>query len=208
MGILGNVLVARTRWAGPLLVATLAATLVATLAACATGGGTGESEEDVVEQGGMGGTQPMGGMGGSPTGMPPSGTGGTGTALPGTGGMGGDPGPTCDPPQHLCGGICTGNTPATGCYQSLSCDPCPTVVNGTATCDTNGQCAAMCNSPYVPSGTSCVCPNQCCSDADCGSGASCQSGACVQDCDEGACIAVCLIQGKVGVCVSNQCTCL
>ncbi|MCA9623383.1 MAG: hypothetical protein KC731_30390, partial [Myxococcales bacterium] len=146
-----------------------------------------------------------------------SGTGGmTGTGGMGTGGepgFGGDMGsggmgPQCNAPQHLCGGICVGNTPATGCYQSMSCTACPNVPNGTATCTMDGYCGANCNPGYMPSGTTCVCQSQCCSDADCGSGSSCQNGTCVADCDQALCIAACLLQMKVGICVSNSCVCV
>ena len=137
-----------------------------------------------------------------------SGTGGDTTTTSGSGGTGGDPGPICNPPQHLCGGICSDNTPATGCYQSVSCTPCPTVINGTAICSAQGACAPSCNSPYVPSGNNCVCPQQCCNDNDCSGGATCENGSCVDPCDEPLCIALCLIQGKVGICLANQCVCL
>ena len=205
-----------------LRVTTVAILSLATMAGamgCATGIGTGEGEDDVVEVGGNAGvggdvaTGGTGGTGGNPTGMPVTGgvggTGGNPTGMPGTGGMGGDPGPTCDPPQHLCGGICTGNTPATGCYQSVSCTPCPTVTNGSATCDANGQCAAMCNSPYVANGNQCVCPSQCCTNADCSGNATCQNGTCVQQstCDEGLCIFQCGLQSMFGVCVNDMCVC-
>jgi len=188
-------------------------------AACAQGVGTGTDEDDVVEVGGndaMGGDDGMpgtGGMGGNPTGTGgnPTGTGGNPTGMPGTGGMGGDPGPTCGATEHLCGGICTGNTPATGCYQSVDCTACPNVPNGTATCDANGLCAATCNSPYVPSGNSCICPNQCCTNADCPtSGSTCDNGTCVEPstCDQALCIALCGLQSKIGVCLGDQCTCI
>lgn len=193
---------------------TSAVVLALAATGCAQGTGTGQDEDDVVEIGGnaaFGGDAATGGMGGNPTGMPGTGgMGGSPAGMPGTGGMGGDPGPTCDPPQHLCGGICTGNTPATGCYQSVDCTPCPTVTNGSATCDANGLCAAMCNSPYVANGNQCVCPSQCCTNADCGNNASCQNGTCVQDpsCDEPLCIIQCAVQNKVGICISNNCVCL
>ena len=202
---------------GMLRITSLAVLSLAAVA-CAQGTGTGEGDEDVTEVGGNAGfggdVGAVGGMGGNPTGTPSTGgvggTGGSPAGMPGTGGMGGDPGPTCDPPQHLCGGICTGNTPATGCYQSVDCTPCPTVTNGTAACDNNGLCAAMCNSPYVANGAQCVCPSQCCTNADCGNNASCQNGACVPDptCDEPLCIFQCGLQNKLGICINDMCACI
>lgn len=172
--------------------------------ACATG-----IEGDGGELDGDGGDASMGGAGGNGKTDDPMMT-TTSSSTTGGGGMGGMA-PECDPPGHLCGGICVGNTPATGCYQSSTCASCPTPTNGTATCTMDGQCAAQCNSPYVPNGASCICPMQCCSDADCGGGGSvCQSGTCTtpQTCDQVQCTAICLIQGLFGICQGNQCLCL
>ncbi len=176
------------------------------LVACATAGeGVGVEE---LNEGGDASTSGAGGDGGDDDPMmnTTSGTGGAG-GMSGTGGMA----PQCEPPGHLCGGICVGNTPATGCYQSVSCASCPTPLHGSATCTPDGLCAAECNAPYVPNGANCVCPTQCCSDADCGGGGStCQNGTCTtpQTCDQVQCTAICLIQGLFGLCVGNTCTCL
>jgi hypothetical protein len=188
--------------------------IVATwLVACATGvGDPGASEDEIAESGGAGsGGDPDdpgdgGDTGSGNSGNMPMGSGGAGA----TPGSGGDAGPVCDPPNHLCGGICVGNTPQTGCYQSQSCTACPTPTNGSATCAADGTCAAMCNAPYVAQGASCVCPQQCCSNNDCGGGATCQNGTCVQPmtCDQVLCTALCLVQGKFGLCQGNTCLCL
>ena len=183
--------------------------VAALVTACATGiGDPAASENEITESGGAGSGGDLGDGGDSGSGNSGNvpGSGGSG-AMPGTGG---DPGPQCDPPNHMCGGICVGNTPATGCYQSQSCAACPNPVNGTASCSIDGACAAMCNAPYVAQGNSCVCPQQCCSNNDCGGGATCQNGTCVQPmtCDQVQCTALCLIQGKFGLCQGNSCVCL
>ena len=130
---------------------------------------------------------------------------GVGGQGPGGGGAGS---PMCTPPEHLCGGICVGNTPQTGCYQSTSCNPCPFVTNGTTKCTNDGLCDFDCAAPYVKSGSICSCPTQCCSNADCSGGATCENGQCVEPCDQVLCTALCLIQNKVGLCQNNQCVCL
>lgn len=198
---------ARLTWAMGLALTALV------LGACAIGT-TGDDEAAGGAGAGQGGGQ-GGGLGGdgsftTTTSTTSTGGGGPAGGAPGTGGAGGMDPPTCDPPEHLCGASCAGNTPATGCYQSVSCSPCPTVTNGSAICDSNGSCAAQCNSPYVANGTSCVCPNQCCSTADCGANQTCDGGSCVDTatCDQGLCIIQCAITMQVGICVGDVCTCV
>ncbi|MDI3290335.1 hypothetical protein [Polyangium sp. 15x6] len=80
--------------------------------------------------------------------------------------------------EHACAGVCAGNTPATGCFTSTTCTPCPAVQNGAATCNSTGLCDVSCNSGYVKNGFACVCQSQCCSDADCAAGQTCMGGTC------------------------------
>lgn len=120
----------------------------------------------------------------------------------------------CAPPQHLCNGMCAGNTIQTGCYASVSCVPCPqSPANGTEVCSAAGQCDFNCNAGYMKSGGGCVCATQCCADADCPAGSTCVGGSCQQQasCDQAVCAAFCIIQCMgfgIGLCVNNLCTCL
>ena len=210
------------RWTGAIILTAMVGFVACAAGACATGGGesniddttsSGDSSSNGSGSGGGGGGKsdnPSGSTtsgGGDGGGGPGSGGAGNGS---GSGGSGGDPGPTCSPPEHMCGGICVGNTPATGCYQSVSCTPCPNVTNGSAICSMDGNCDVMCNAPYVPQGLACVCPTQCCSNADCGSNANCVNGTCEQQgsCDPVACAAICLLQMAIGICQGNQCICI
>ena len=86
----------------------------------------------------------------------------------------------CPAGQHLCGGICAGNTIQTGCFGSNNCVPCPAApVNGTSICSGNGTCDFTCSANHVKQGNACVCASACCSDADCGGGGSvCSGGTC------------------------------
>lgn len=180
--------------------------------ACAIGT-TGDDEATGGSSAAQGGGQ-AGGAGGEGSLTTTTSTTTTGVGAQGgesaTGGAGGMGPPTCDPPEHLCSDTCEGNTPATGCYQSSSCSPCPSVSNGVAICDSNGSCAAQCNTPYVANGTTCTCPNQCCTTADCGANQTCDNGSCVstQTCDQGLCIIQCAITNQVGLCVNDVCTCV
>jgi len=120
----------------------------------------------------------------------------------------------CTPPEHLCGGICVGNTVETGCTSSVDCSPCPQpTANGTATCTTNGACSLECDMGYTAVGNDCVCATECCSESDCASGEVCtEQGQCTSDCQflsnpEGffACQAICAILNQS--CVSSSCSC-
>ncbi|MEP7120621.1 MAG: hypothetical protein ABJE95_06920 [Byssovorax sp.] len=127
----------------------------------------------------------------------------------------------CPAGQHLCGGICAGNTIQTGCFGSSDCLPCgPAPVNGTTVCSGNGTCDFTCGANYVKQGNTCACAASCCSDADCGgNGATCSGGSCVvappppPSCDSATCtsgcFAACFFQMKVGVgtCINGACVC-
>ena len=121
-------------------------------------------------------------------------------------------GPMCDSDEHLCGGICAGNTTQTGCFQSVTCAPCAAPpIHGTSTCSAAGLCDFTCGSGYTKSGNSCVCDSECCSDADCANGASCSGGTCSDPppppCDDNACILECAAFFCVGICLGDTCTC-
>ena len=126
----------------------------------------------------------------------------------------------CPAGQHLCGGICAGNTIQTGCFGSSTCTPRPAApVNGTTICSGNGTCDFTCSANHVKQNNACVCASACCSDADCGGGGSvCSGGTCTvvaPACDQGVClqncIFMCLIQNGtpgVGICAGNMCNCI
>jgi hypothetical protein len=124
-------------------------------------------------------------------------------------GSGGSP---CDADEHLCGGICSGNTPQTGCFQSVTCAACAAPpIHGSVTCSSAGLCDFTCGAGYTKSGNSCVCANECCSDSDCGNGASCDGGVCGEPppppCDDAACAFECGLYLCVGICLGDICTC-
>ncbi|MDC0742356.1 hypothetical protein [Polyangium mundeleinium] len=117
--------------------------------------------------------------------------------------------------EHACAGVCAGNTPATGCFTSTTCTPCPTAQNGAAVCNTTGLCDVSCNAGYVKNGVTCVCQSQCCADADCAAGQTCMGGTCTSSssssssgggCDLFACIFTCGLQSKD--CDPFTCTCI
>ncbi len=126
----------------------------------------------------------------------------------------------CPSGQHECAGQCVGNTPQSGCLQSVSCTPCSPPANGTSSCTPAGACDFTCQSGYTKQGATCVCSAGCCSNADCGANQTCVSGTCMDsgggcnsdDC-VGGCLADCILMGKfggLGICLGNtcQCTCL
>lgn len=178
--------------------------------ACATGT-VDEEESDVRETTSTSGTTSGGGgLGaGGESATSSSSSSSSSSSTSGAGGMA----PMCNPPEHLCGGICVGNTVETGCTNSVDCSPCvgPTA-NGSVACSPGGDCTITCDQDYVLSGTECVCANQCCSEADCSSGEVCAQGQCTSDCDplsnfQGwlACEAICGLLNQS--CVSSSCTC-
>lgn len=134
-----------------------------------------------------------------------SGAGGSGVAGAGAGG-----GLTCDAPEHWCGNVCAGNTPATGCYQSFTCFPCQAVAHGTPVCAPNGLCTAQCTPPYVKSGDQCVCPSECCSAGDCQPPATCSNGQCTGGgaCDPFTCLFDCLQSGHANGTCDGQGNCI
>lgn len=125
----------------------------------------------------------------------------------------------CPMGTHECGGICVGNTPATGCLQSMTCAACPTPANGSAACTADGLCDVNCAVGYMKQGNACVCATQCCSVADCPAGQTCSGGVCSGggggSCDpdqcQFTCVATCIIMMKLGIgtCdASNTCNCM
>jgi hypothetical protein len=117
----------------------------------------------------------------------------------------------CGASEHLCSGICTGNTPATGCFTSQTCSACGAVQNGSPYCTPQGFCDVSCNAGYQPTGYSCVCSSMCCKDTDCAAGQTCMSGTCSGGggtCDPFTCTASCILQMKIGTCIGNTCVCV
>src|SRR5262249_27687878 len=78
----------------------------------------------------------------------------------GAGGVGGAL--VCGPLEHICNGLCTPNTPQTGCL-NVSCTPCPVPANGMAVCTLDGHCDFSCFFGYEKSGSNCICApaNEC-----------------------------------------------
>jgi hypothetical protein len=123
-------------------------------------------------------------------------------------------GTMCGMTEHVCSGMCAGNTIQTGCFGSASCAPCPAApTHGTENCNASGQCAFSCDTNYVPSGASCVCSLACCADSDC-AGGTCVGGQCQSACDSSSCQAGCVfqcaLQMKVGIgqCQGANCVCV
>jgi hypothetical protein len=161
-------------------------------------------------QGGAGGAAGGGGQGNGSVG----GDGGTGNAS--NGGAGGDAGSgaggtDCPAQKHLCGGLCVGNTPSTGCWTSETCNPCAAPPSGgTSVCTAEGVCDFTCAAPYMKSGNTCACSQACCSDADC-PGGTCSGGQCVVSmmCDPLSCQLMCFAQCfGVGTCGAAGCMCM
>lgn len=194
--------------------------LLAQASGCAqpTDGTGGRSGEEDTGSGGAGGA------GAGPVVTTSSG-GGSGETTSTTSTTSGGSG--CGAQEHMCGGICVGNTPQTGCFTSTSCSPCQAPANGTVLCTADGLCDTQCNPGYEEQGAACVCPSQCCSNADCGGGGmACNGGVCqcvaqccsdndcpynYEVCDGGACAcdpALCIIDcGGFGACIGNDCFC-
>jgi hypothetical protein len=227
---------------GPALHA-LACMLVVLMAACAKGSSIG-----IGGSGGEGGFGGSGGATDGPSTSDTTGSGKTTSATTGAGGNPGSTttsastGPNstsattgattaaattsagtgggCVGGQHMCGGVCVGNTPQTGCTSSMTCVPCSAPLYGTAVCSPAGDCDFTCQAGYTKQGMNCACAAQCCSDADCSNGQTCMGGTCQSPpppppmCDQAqcaaGCIAACLFQGKVGlgICLNGACNCL
>lgn len=169
------------RW----LVVAMVGAAWAVAGACAKGNSAGDDDDD--------------GAGGTTAGTTTGGTGGTST---GTG-----TGLECDPPEHRCGNICAGNTPATGCYHSTTCEACPSVQNGVAICTEDGFCVAQCTEPYVLNEDVCECPFECCGTAEC-NGNPCVDHECVEPCAVPLCGVTCFMQGCGHFCEGTNCQCI
>jgi hypothetical protein len=178
---------------------------------CAQGSDSFDGDGGSNGNGGASGSTTAG-SGGATSGASTSGSttsSGTGTAT-GAGGGGGEGGGgnECGANQHSCGGICTGNTPQTGCFTSSTCTACTAPQNGSSICSIDGECDFTCAAGYQQNGNTCSCAQQCCSNADCPAGETCGGGVCSgPPCDMNACIAQCIIMGCVGVCMGD-CVCL
>jgi hypothetical protein len=124
---------------------------------------TGGSGGNAGGRGGSGGSATVGGAGGG------QGTGGAG------GSVDAPPLGACPTGQHACNGLCLDDSSPMSC--GASCDPCPVVMGGTATC-TGGKCGAMCPAMTreckgicIPAGSPC--------DDTCPTGQNLCKGACV-----------------------------
>lgn len=177
---------------------------------CAQGSDSFDGDGGSNGNGGSSGGPAAAGSGGATSSATTSGSttsSGTGSGGGGVGGGGGG-GPECGANQHSCGGICTGNTPQTGCFTSSTCVACTPPQNGTAICSIDGECDFTCPAGYQQNGNACSCAQQCCSNADCPAGETCGGGVCSGPaCDMNACIAQCIIMGCVGICMGD-CVCL
>jgi hypothetical protein len=161
-------------------------------AACATGGGEGGDDDGSSSSSTSASSGAAGGSSSS----------GSSTSSSSSGD------PPCEQPNHLCGGICVGNTVETGCHQSPDCQACPAPMHGTPSCTDDGYCDLSCAAPYEKMGISCVCPMECCTDADCsGSDEVCDNNTCIVPCDATECFLICELLMQVGGCVNNMCTC-
>lgn len=179
--------------------------------ACATGT-VDEEENDVRETtSASGATSGSGGMGsGGESATSSSSSSSSSSSTSGGGGME----PMCTPPEHLCGGICVGNTVQTGCTNSVDCSPCvgPTA-NGSVACSPGGDCTITCDMGYTLVGTECTCATECCSENDCSGNEICdQNGSCTSDCSLAnppgflACQAICALLNQTCP-TSGSCTC-
>jgi hypothetical protein len=115
----------------------------------------------------------------------------------------------CGPGEHYCGGLCAGNTPVTGCWQSASCEPCAAPEHAVPTCTEEGACDFACIDDHHPVDGQCRCSLECCSSADCSGGYVCAGGTCQPPpCYNLDCIETCLWSLKCGgLCLGNTCTC-
>ena len=91
---------------------------------------------------------------------------------------GGGPGPTtggCPSGQHSCNGACVDNLAIEHC--GVSCEPCPTVTGGTATC--NGTCGITCPAGQKPCNDACIANDTACG-GTCPMGKNPCNGICVE----------------------------
>jgi hypothetical protein len=94
---------------------------------------------------------------------------------------------TCSPSEHVCEGKCVPNNAPATC--GSSCQPCPSIKNGTATCD-GTQCGGTC-----PSGNK-LCLGECIPNARsctgvCASGSHDCQGVCAEDSSVNSCGTAC-----------------
>jgi hypothetical protein len=197
-----------------------AAFVLGFVGACAEA--TGPGFENVPGSGGSGGEGGIGGSSGGNGGaaMTSSSSSGGGSSSSSSSGGGSSSsssassssgGPTCGASEHLCSGICTGNTPATGCFTSQTCAKCGDVPNGAPICNAQGACDANCPAGYTKNGYACECQSACCVDKDCGSGNICTGGTCSTGgggmCDDFFCALTCVVNGGFGACAGGKCLC-
>ncbi len=187
------------------------------MASCFVACATGTVDEDINDatestSTSSGATSGSGGMGtGGESATSSSSSSSSSSTTTGGGGMG----PMCNPPEHLCGGICVGNTVQTGCTNSVDCSPCvaPTA-NGSVSCSGSGDCTTTCDQGYTQVGTECTCATECCSENDCSGSEICdQNGQCTNNCSITnppgflACQAICALLSMS--CPGNgSCTCI
>jgi hypothetical protein len=126
---------------------------------------------------------------------------GSGTGSPGSGG--------CGPGEHFCGGLCAGNTPETGCWQSASCESCTPPAHATSTCTEEGACDFACADDYHLVDGQCRCALECCTSLDCTGDNICSGGTCgPPPCYSLDCLGTCLLSLQCGgICLGDTCTC-
>ena len=115
----------------------------------------------------------------------------------------------CGPGEHFCGGLCAGNTPATGCWQSASCESCNAPAHATPTCTDEGACDFACADDYHLVDGQCRCALECCTSLDCSGDNVCSGGTCQPPpCYNLDCIGSCLLSLQCGgLCFGDTCTC-
>ena len=109
----------------------------------------------------------------------------------------------------FCGGVCAANTPGTGCWQSTSCEPCPTPEHGSPTCTEEGTCDFGCVDGYNLIDGQCLCASECCTSLDCSGGNVCAGGTCQPPpCYPLECLGTCFLSLQCGgLCFGTTCTC-
>jgi hypothetical protein len=148
------------------------------IAGCATGGGADDSASDA-------GPARDGTVDGKIDGGCPTGTTGAGCK-------------DCAGGFHACGSSCEqdrADSPDAGCTLGCGSSPCPTPVNATSKCTSDGHCDFACNSSFDKTTTGCECPSgtmpcgttcrQCCTDGDCVGHQVCGSTGTCQGCQAG-----------------------
>jgi hypothetical protein len=119
-----------------------------------------------------------------------------------------DADPGCPMGQHTCDGKCVDNKVPSSC--GGSCDPCPTITGGTATCD-GTRCGVNCpaGQKACPATGACIGLNDPC-DGTCPAGKNLCNGTCVLPTDKTACGPNCTPCGNSAngrsECDGTQCT--